>query len=243
MKTYVFPFVALFLVAMAAPALAQNATEEYVVTRKYNIAQSGYVDLGLSVKWAAFNLGASSPEESGFKFSWGEVRPADDVEMSPDNDDLWHGYDLFAGGDPYGNPARLIRYNSDPELGVVDNKAVLDTLDDAAYIATGGVGRTPTAAEFQELLDRCTWEFIEYKGSWGAVVTGPNGAQIFLDAEGQFDHCSYYMTASRDKDSRRMISCLIGNDSFDMDSKDSIVCDRCDFFSVRAVSDKPAPVT
>lgn len=174
-----------------------------MVTRKYNIAQSGYVDLGMSVKWAAFNLGASSPEESGFKFSWGEVRPADDAEMSPDNDDLWHGYDLFAGG----------------------------------------VGRTPTAAEFQELLDRCTWEFIEYKGSWGAVVTGPNGAQIFLDAEGQFDHCSYYMTASRDKDSRRMISCLIGNDSFDMDSKDSIVCDRCDFFSVRAVSDKPSPVT
>lgn len=238
MKTYVFPLVAMSLLNLAAPAVAQTDTEEYVVTHKYNIAQSGYVDLGLSVKWAAFNIGASSPEESGFQFSWGEVSPAADADMSPDNGNPWQEYDLFSGGDPYGNPGRLIRYNSDPELGAVDNKTVLDTLDDAAYVATGGVGRTPTAEEFQELLDRCTWEFIEYKGSWGAVITGPNGAQIFLDAEGQFDHSSYYMTASRYNDSRRMVSYLIGNDSFDMDSKDSLICNRCDFFSVRAVSDK-----
>lgn len=33
------------------------------------------VDLGLSVKWATFNLGASAPEEPGFYFAWGEVIP------------------------------------------------------------------------------------------------------------------------------------------------------------------------
>ena len=34
-----------------------------------------YVDLGLSVKWATCNVGASSPEELGCYFAWGETTP------------------------------------------------------------------------------------------------------------------------------------------------------------------------
>ena len=34
---------------------------------------AGYVDLGLSVMWASCNLGASSPEELGEKYKWGET--------------------------------------------------------------------------------------------------------------------------------------------------------------------------
>ena len=34
-----------------------------------------YVDLGLSVKWARCNLGATAPEETGDYFAWGEVAP------------------------------------------------------------------------------------------------------------------------------------------------------------------------
>ena len=33
----------------------------------------GYVDLGLSVKWATCNIGADSPEKTGGKYAWGEV--------------------------------------------------------------------------------------------------------------------------------------------------------------------------
>lgn len=33
------------------------------------------VDLGLSVKWASFNLGASKPEEFGEYYAWGETKP------------------------------------------------------------------------------------------------------------------------------------------------------------------------
>ena len=36
-----------------------------------------YVDLGLSVKWATCNVGASSPEEYGNYFAWGETEPKD----------------------------------------------------------------------------------------------------------------------------------------------------------------------
>ena len=31
------------------------------------------VDLGLSVRWAAFNIGATKPEDVGDLFSWGET--------------------------------------------------------------------------------------------------------------------------------------------------------------------------
>lgn len=34
-----------------------------------------YIDLGLSVKWATCNVGATKPEEYGDYFAWGEVVP------------------------------------------------------------------------------------------------------------------------------------------------------------------------
>ena len=36
-----------------------------------------YVDLGLSVKWATCNVGATKPEEYGDYFAWGETQPKD----------------------------------------------------------------------------------------------------------------------------------------------------------------------
>jgi hypothetical protein len=36
-------------------------------------SQPAYVDLGLSVKWATFNVGATSPEDYGDYFAWGET--------------------------------------------------------------------------------------------------------------------------------------------------------------------------
>ena len=38
-----------------------------------NLAPSLFVDLGLSVKWASFNLGAAAPEDFGDYYSWGET--------------------------------------------------------------------------------------------------------------------------------------------------------------------------
>ena len=39
------------------------------------------IDLGLSVKWASFNLGATTPQESGFYYAWGEGAPKNDTLM------------------------------------------------------------------------------------------------------------------------------------------------------------------
>ena len=40
-----------------------------------NTGNHEYVDLGLSVKWATCNVGASKPEDYGDYFAWGETKP------------------------------------------------------------------------------------------------------------------------------------------------------------------------
>lgn len=248
MKTNTVLFSLAFILTSGYVSHAQEGaairTEEYVVTYKYDIALSGFVDMGLSVKWAACNVGASSPEFSGHYFAWGEVEPTDYNDIWPSNPDWqpWLCYDHYRPGDPF-SKGELLKYNSDPELGAVDNKVILDSEDDAAYIATQGAGRTPTAEEFQELLDRCRWDFITYKGSWGAVVTGPNGAQIFMDAVGMMvahDTCTEYMTADLYGDSMRCPVYCIGADgmTFTNDARCRVMYERSYCFNVRPVCDK-----
>ena len=48
----------------------------------------------------------------------------------------------------------------------------------------GGTWRTPTAAELNELLQKCSWEQTACEGVEGYKVTGPNGNSIFLPLAG-----------------------------------------------------------
>ncbi|MBR3846448.1 MAG: DUF1566 domain-containing protein [Alistipes sp.] len=55
---------------------------------------------------------------------------------------------------------------------------------DAARANWGGSWRLPTKAEFQELIDKCTWTWTSQGGHNGYKVTGKNGNSIFLPAAG-----------------------------------------------------------
>ena len=44
-------------------------------TNAVTLQKTGFVDLGLSVKWAACNLGASVPEDFGSYYAWAETQP------------------------------------------------------------------------------------------------------------------------------------------------------------------------
>ena len=113
-----------------------------------------YVDLGLSVKWATCNIGASSPEEYGDYFAWGET--------STKNSFTEGKRKASAKSDISGNP-----------------------LYDAARANWDGAWRMPTKAEYQELIDNCTWTWTTYAGKEGFVVTSKkNGNSIFLPAAG-----------------------------------------------------------
>lgn len=113
------------------------------------------VDLGLSVKWASYNVGATKPEECGDFFAWGEISTKDDYTES--------------NCDTYGK--QFFEIAGDPEY-------------DAATAIWGSEWRMPTYNEVKELMDECTWTWTEYNGVKGQLVTGPNGNSIFLPVTG-----------------------------------------------------------
>ena len=137
-----------------------------------------YVDLGLSVKWATCNIGATTPEEYGDYFSWGEVEPKEEYH--------WSNYKWCNGtGDTQ------TKYCTNSDYGTVDNKTVLDLFDDAARANWGGSWRMPTDAELTELREQCTWTWTTQNGVNGYKVTSKsNGNSIFLPAAGFRDDSS-----------------------------------------------------
>lgn len=129
------------------------------------------VDLGLSVKWAGWNVGASSPEEYGGYYAWGETE-----EKSDYSEDTYK-YLCDEDGDGVKEYVNIGNNISGTEYDVARQK-------------WGGSWRMPTKEEFNELLSKCTWTWITYKGINGYKVTGPNGNSIFLPATGYRDGTS-----------------------------------------------------
>ena len=143
------------------------------------------IDLGLSVKWASWNVGASAPEEYGAYLAWGETA------ISGWWYD-WASYKWINGANDKLTkycPSEKADYWDD--AGNPDNKTVLDLDDDAAYVNWGGTWRMPTYDEWSELCDNCTWTWTNNynnSGIAGSIVTskksGYTDKSIFLPATG-----------------------------------------------------------
>lgn len=144
-----------------------------------------YVDLGLpsGLKWATCNVGATSPEDYGDYFAWGETEPKTTYD--------WRTYKWCNG-----SYKTQTKYCTESSCGTVDNKTVLDPEDDAAHVIWGGSWRMPTRAEQEELLEKCTWTWITQNGVNGYMVKGPNGNSIFLPAAGYHNYGSLYDAGS-----------------------------------------------
>ena len=146
------------------------------------------IDLGLSVKWASCNLGATTPEETGDYYAWGEIIPY----YSSLNPLVWQsgregGYFWTSYKWCRGSYNTLTKYCSDPSYGYngfTDYKTTLDPEDDAAFAQLGNKWRIPTISEIEELLNKCSWVWTLVNGIKGYRVTGTNGNSIFLPASG-----------------------------------------------------------
>lgn len=128
----------------------------------------GTVVNGKNIKWASFNMGASTPEEFGLYYSWGEIEPKEVYS--------WATY-KWGTDEP-----NFTKYK-----GTDDNKTVLDPEDDVAHVKLGGSWRMPTGEEWTALREQCTWSMTTQKGVPGQLVTAPNGNSIFLPAAGLLD--------------------------------------------------------
>jgi len=136
-----------------AEMLVENELEVVVEQQKsINNNNHEFVDLGLSVKWATCDLGASKPDEVGDLFAWGEVKTKD--EFTDDN------YKWYRRGEEDEEYIMATKYNSNSQWGDVDNITRLELEDDAARVNWGGDWRIPTEDEFQELIDNCTFEVL-----------------------------------------------------------------------------------
>ncbi len=170
-----------------------------------------WVDLGLpsGLKWAAYNIGATAPEEYGDYFAWGETQPYYS-SRSPftwkegkSAGYAWASYQFRTEGDNWDN-VKFSKYNFDSEYGPVDNKTTLEIADDAARANWGGSWRMPTDAEYNELVNNCTCTWTTQNGVTGELVQGPNGNCIFLPAYGGMagtgyfntSYCGWYWTSS-----------------------------------------------
>ncbi len=115
------------------------------------------VDLGLSVKWASWNVGASAPEEFGGRYGWAD----------PTGEKRTTELDDYPSATP---PADIC-----------------GTEYDIARAQWGDGWRLPSQAEFQELVDNCTWEWTEVNGVTGRRATATNGNSIFFPAAASRD--------------------------------------------------------
>ena len=127
-----------------------------------------YVDLGLSVKWATCNIGASSPEQAGLYFAWGETTGYTGEQVTS-------GVRVFTEDE----------YNAGPAASISSD---LTLEQDAAHVNMGGNWRMPTEAECQELIDNCDVVWTEdYNGTGikGLTFTSKvNGNSVFFPAAG-----------------------------------------------------------
>lgn len=161
-----------------------NAVIGIILKGTSSTEEHEFVDLGLpsGTLWATCNVGASTPEEYGKYFAWGETDPKDS-----------YTWDTYKWGyiDSHGEWI-LSKYNMSTISGVVDNITELELADDAAYVILGASWRIPTWEQALELVEFCSWTWTSKNGVCGQLGTGPNGNTVFFPAAGNvYDNCFY----------------------------------------------------
>ena len=167
------------------------------VTLVYNIIlgitpviEYEYVDLGLpsGTLWATMNVGASSPEEPGDYFAWGETTPMD---YNP----YWDTYHWSVN--KWNTMTKYCTNSNQGYNGFVDSKTELAPEDDAATVNWGSEWRMPSNEQMEELRTKCTWQWKTNNGVNGYLVKSKsNGASLFLPVTnyysiGQIHYASY----------------------------------------------------
>lgn len=124
-----------------------------------------WVDLGLSVLWAAYNVGATSPEEYGGYYAWGETEEKGSY--------TWENYKYCISDD-----GDLIQIGT----------SISGTKYDAASVTWGNGARIPTINEIKELIKYCIWT----RTADGEYIKGPSGNSIFIPYAGYWGSDEVY---------------------------------------------------
>lgn len=170
-----------------------NSETDNVIIKGANDNGHPYVDLGLpsGLKWAKYNVGATSETQEGDHFMWGETTPKTADKCN------WDNYKFYAAPSTTTDPSiTLKKYNTSTDYGEnPDGMSTLRPEDDAARVNMGGDWRMPTKAEFQELLNNTTKEWTQVNGVNGYKFTSRKNTSnyIFIPASERYKDFSTYM--------------------------------------------------
>lgn len=151
------------------------------------------VDLGLSVRWAQMNLGASSEADIGDYYAWGDTSTKDRYELGNYTDPTTNDGSWRSSSD-----INLLYYT-------------LKRQNDAATARLGGLWRMPTMEEVQELVDSCTKTFDSSRNGW--LFTNAYGQIFFpitgeMQGDGLVGEQGYYWTSSLSNDDNEYGKCF-----------------------------------
>lgn len=123
------------------------------------------VDLGLpsGTIWAGWNIGATSPEQYGDYYAWGETSTK--INYTEET------YKF---------------YNITTKQWINIGSNISATSFDVAHQLWGSPWRIPTKEDFDELISQCIWSKYQHNGVDGVKITGPNGNSIFLPLSGYY---------------------------------------------------------
>lgn len=123
------------------------------------------IDLGLpsGTKWACCNVGATTPEDYGGYFAWGETEEKELYDLST--------Y-IFSN-----------IYDAASDIGI----NICGTDYDVAHLKWGEEWQMPSVDKTMELLKQCSYEWVVIDGVRGGKLVGPNGNSIFLPAAGAYN--------------------------------------------------------
>lgn len=127
-----------------------------------------WIDLGLPSGnlWAAWNVGANSPEEFGGYYAWGETEEKNTYSSDTYVHREWNSQDM-----------RWYVMDIGSDIG--------GTSYDVAHIKLGSGAKIPNEEEMEELLYNCEWVTGIYKDVKGQYIIGPNKNNIFLPFAGR----------------------------------------------------------
>lgn len=154
---------------------------------EYNIGNHEYVDLGLpsGTLWATCNIGASSPEQIGNYYAWGEITTKATYSYS----NYLSCYDgTIATDADCGTDKDPLKDFSYPNT---TSGSIASTQYDAANMLWGKSWAIPTHEHMLEIVNSCNFTTETINGVDGCRITGPNGNSIFLPFTGYWQESSY----------------------------------------------------
>lgn len=169
----------------AKPVTLQDLSKGLVQVDGKDGAKYDAIDLGLEngVLWSTCNLMASSPDETGSFYAWGETEPKQSYLL---DNYKWYNTSGFS----------LTKYRNADDGRFI----TLEAEDDAANVNMGGEWRIPTNQEIIDLCNKCYAVWGKLNDADGILFIskqeGHKGNTVFLPLAGLKDNYYQSITSS-----------------------------------------------